>query len=135
VCTGQCSVLRLARLTNSLLSGKVGGVAAIIHRTVWCATGLSSEPAAPEPTISSAISVQSAHDAWPTPTVTRPHRIVRCATGLSGTVCQGGRGCNSRLRQKRKKIVHCSMSSGALDYPVRPHRRQLLPSKWSSNSS
>jgi hypothetical protein len=35
-------------------------------------------------------------------------------------VCHEGRGCNGRLRQKRKEITHCSLSGGASDYPVRP---------------
>jgi hypothetical protein len=30
------------------------------------------------------------------------------------------RGCNSRFRHKRKEIIHCSLSGGASDYPVRP---------------
>jgi uncharacterized protein (DUF2147 family) len=40
-------------------------------------TRLSGEPATPAPTVGSVISAQSAGDAWPAPTITRPHRTVR----------------------------------------------------------
>jgi hypothetical protein len=35
-------------------------------------------------------------------------------------VYQEGRGCNSWICQKRKEIVHCSLSSGVPDCPVCP---------------
>jgi hypothetical protein len=34
-------------------------------------------------------------------------------------VCHGASGCNGRLCQIRKEIMHCSLSGGALDCPVR----------------
>jgi hypothetical protein len=55
------------------------------------------------------------------PTVRRSHRTVRCATWpVAG---------NGRLRQKRKEIVHCSLSGGAPDCPVHPRTKgnQGLP--------
>jgi hypothetical protein len=63
----------------------------------------------------------SASNTWTSPTVTRSHRTVRCATGAGG--------CNGRLRQIRKGITHCSLSGGALDCPVRPRTEgnQSLP--------
>jgi hypothetical protein len=96
ILSGECPVPTLARSTNSLLSGKVGRVTTIIHRTVRCAVGLSGVPAAPAPTVGSAISGR---------------RVAR-ANGHQATsdcpVCQGGHGCNGRLRQKRKEITQCS---------------------------
>jgi hypothetical protein len=38
ILSGECPVPTLARSTNSLLSGKVGRVTTIIHRTVRCAS-------------------------------------------------------------------------------------------------
>jgi hypothetical protein len=35
-------------------------------------------------------------------------------------VCQGSQGYNGRLHQKKKEIVHCSLSGGAPDCPVCP---------------
>jgi hypothetical protein len=67
-------------------------------------TGLSSKSVTPTPTVGRAIS----------------GRHVDFTNGRKVTpdcpVCHKGRGCNSRLRQKRKEIVHC----GAPDCPVRP---------------
>jgi hypothetical protein len=39
---------------------------------------------------------------------------------LDCPVCHECRGCNGRLRQKRKEIAHCSLSGGAPDCRVRP---------------
>ena len=47
-------------------------------QTVRCATRLSGEPAA----LASTVGSESAGDVWPAPTVTRPHRTVRCAKGV-----------------------------------------------------
>jgi hypothetical protein len=80
VCTGQCLVPRLAHAMNSQLSEKVGGVTTIIHWTVWCAPDCPVS----QPRLCQRSVAQLASDAWPEPTVTRPHRTVRCATGLSG---------------------------------------------------
>jgi hypothetical protein len=69
---------------------------------------LSGEPAAPTPTVVRAIS----------------GRCVDYANGHQAApnclVCHEGRGCNGRLRQKRKEIVHCSLSDGVPDCPVCP---------------
>jgi hypothetical protein len=42
-----------------------------------------------------------------------------------------GCGCNGRLRQKRKEIVHFSLSGGAPDCPVRPRTEGIygLPNR------
>jgi hypothetical protein len=129
-CTEQRLVPRLAHATNSLLSRKVGGVAAIIHRTVWCATGLSGEPAAPEPTIGSTISgrrVACANGHQATPDYPVCHQTVRCAKGAMAVMVGFARkGRRSRLFTVR----WCTGLSGA---PT--DKRQLLPTKWSSNGS
>jgi hypothetical protein len=118
-----CTILRCTRLSgvHRTVSGaqagmldelaaleKSWGVAAIIHLTVRCATGLSSEPATPAPTVGNAISGQ------------RVARTNGHQAAPDCPVCQGGHGCNGRLHKKRKEIVHNSLSSGAPDCPVRP---------------
>jgi hypothetical protein len=80
-------------------------------------TGLSGKPAAPVPTVGSAISGRhvardNGHQAAP-----------------DCPVCQGDHGCNGRLHQKRKGDRTCSLSGVPTD------KRQLLPTKWSSNGS
>jgi hypothetical protein len=64
---------------------------------------------------------------WTSPAVTRLHRTVHCATGLSGV--PRGRWLHGRLCQTRKEIVHCSLSSGASDCLVHPRTEgdQSLP--------
>jgi hypothetical protein len=116
-----------------------------VHQTVWCTlnsvwcpgwqarqtrcsreklgmlrlkfTGLSDEPAAPAPTVGRAISVR------------RVARANGHQAALNCPVCQRARGCNDHLHQRRKEIMHCSLSGAITD------RIQLLPSKWSSNGS
>jgi hypothetical protein len=70
-------------------------------------TGLSDEPAVPAPTVGSEISVQSTGDAWPEPMVTWSHWTVRCAPDIV-RCAKGDCGCNGRLRQTRKEIMHFS---------------------------
>jgi hypothetical protein len=130
VCTEPCPVPRLAHSTNSLLTGKVGGVTAIIQRTFWCAPDCPVSQ--PRPRQRS--TTQSAGDVWPAPTVTRPHRTVRCATRLLD-VPRGSWMQRSASREKEGDhtlfpVRWCTGLSGA---PT--DRRQLLPSKWSSNDS
>jgi hypothetical protein len=71
-------------------------------------TGLSRESVAPTPTVSHAIS----------------GRHMDFTNGRKVTpdcpVCHEGRDYNGRLRQKRKENVHCSLSGGAPNSPVRP---------------
>jgi hypothetical protein len=73
-------------------------------------TGLSSKPTTLAPTVGSVIDTQSTGDAWPEPTVTRPHRTVRCAKWTEGTTVgfakEGKKSCTV-------------MSGGAPDCPVR----------------
>jgi hypothetical protein len=103
--------------------GKNQRIAAIIHRNVRrtpdCPVSLS------RPRQRSA--AQSTGDAWTSPTVTRPHRTVRCATStVAAMVVFARKGRKSHMFTLR----WCTGLSGA---PT--DRRQLLPSKWSSNGS
>jgi hypothetical protein len=95
--SGAQAVLRLARPVNWLLSGKVEGATAKIHRIVWCAPDCSVSQ--PRPRQRSA--ARSAGDTWTSPMVRRSHRTVWCATGaVSATV-----GFTSKGRKLR--TVHC----------------------------
>jgi hypothetical protein len=119
--------------TNSLLSGIAKDAATKIHRTVRCApdcsvcTGLFGASTASTPTVGSSISAKSTGDAWPEPTVTRPHRTVWCTKGTTdatvGFAKQGKKSC----------IVHVQWCTGLSCAPT--DRRQELPTKWSSNDS
>ena len=124
VCIEQCSVPRLARSTNSLLSGKVGDAVAKIHRTVRCAPDCPMSQ--PRPRQWSA--AQSAGDAWPKTTVTRPHRTVRCAIGLSGVPRGSWLQRLASLEKEGERALFivrwCTRLSGAST-----DRRQLLFSK------
>jgi hypothetical protein len=73
-------------------------------------TRLSGVPTMSASTIDSAISAQSTSDAWPEPTVTRPHRTVRCAKGTAGATV----GLPNKERNRA-----LFMSGGAPDCPVR----------------
>jgi hypothetical protein len=97
VCTGQCPVLRLAHSANWLLSRKVGGAATIIHWTVRCA----SDCLVWQPRLLQRLARPSASDTWTSPTVTRSHRTIWCATEAGD--------CNGRLRKKgsKSRTVHC----------------------------
>ena len=91
--------------------GKIEGVTTIIHRTVRYASHTPSQrPIA-----------WSAGATCARPTVTRLHRTVRCTMRPEAG--------NGRIRQTRKVITHCSLSSGAPDCPVRPQTEggQSLP--------
>jgi hypothetical protein len=61
---------------------------------------MSGEAPAPAPMIGSAINAQSAGDAWPTPTVTRPHRTVWCAKGVMAAMVGFAR------KGRRSRTVH-----------------------------
>jgi hypothetical protein len=80
------------------------------HNLPYCpvCNGLSGKPVEPTPTVSSAISGRRVGFA-------NSHQAAS-----NCPVCHGGHGYNGRLRQKRKEIVQCSLSSGALDCPVCP---------------
>jgi hypothetical protein len=93
---------------NLLLSGITKDVVAKIHRTVrWC-TGLSGEPTAPEPTVSSTISGRRI-------THGQSQRSLGC-TGLSG-VPRGPRVQWSASPEKERNQT-LFMSGGASDYTV-----------------
>jgi hypothetical protein len=86
---------------NWLLSIKVGA-----PRLKF--TGLSGVPAAPTPTVGRAISRRHVD-------TTNGHQVAPYCP-----VCHGAGGCNNRLCQTRKGIMHCSLSGGAQDCPMRP---------------
>jgi hypothetical protein len=122
-CTG-CSAM------NSLLSGITEGIVAKIHRTVRCALDcpVSQQRPCQRP------AARSTGDAWPEPTVTRPHRAVQCAPD-SVQCAKGTKGSTVGFAKEGKKssTVHvrwCIGLSGALT-----DRRQELPTKWRSNGS
>jgi hypothetical protein len=81
-------------------------------------TGLSGVPATPAPTVGNEISVQSTGDAWPAPTVTRPHQTVRCATGLS--YVPRGLWLQRSASPNKEGDRTLFMSGGSPDCPVRP---------------
>jgi hypothetical protein len=100
-------VPRLARSANWPLLGKTQGATTIIHWTVWCASHALIQRS----------TTRSADDTWLNqrskgctglsgvpPDYPVCHRTIRCATGAYG--------CNGRLRQKRKEIMHCSRAHG-----------------------
>jgi hypothetical protein len=81
-------------------------------------TRLSDAPKASSPTVDSAISAQSTGDAWPEPTITRPHRTVRCA--LDTVWCAQGTAAATVGFAKQGKNRALFMSGGAPNCPVRP---------------
>jgi hypothetical protein len=81
-------------------------------------TGLSDAPKVSAPTVDSAISAQSTGDAWPEPTVTRPHRTVRCALDI--VRCAQGTAATMVGFAKQGKNHALFMSGGAPDCPVCP---------------
>jgi hypothetical protein len=130
VCTGQCIVPRLAPATNRPLSGNTQRAAAIIHWTVWCA--LDCPESQPRPRQRSV--AQSAGDAWTSPMVRRAHQIIRCATGLSSVARASWLQRSASPEKEGNRALFtvrwCTGLSGA---PT--DKRQLWPSKWSSNGS
>jgi hypothetical protein len=115
VCTGHCQAGALGEQT---ILGKSQSAAAIIHRTVRCVSRTLSQRSIARTT--GATCAQ--------PAVTRSHQTVWCAMGLEAG--------NSRIRQTRNGITHCSLSGSAPDCPACPtDRRQPKPTKWSSNGS
>jgi hypothetical protein len=93
-CTGLSGVHRTVpgahtgSATNSLLSEIAEGAAAKIHRTIRCAPDCPVSQQRPR----QRSAARSTGDAWPEPTVTRPHRtilcalnIIRCAKGTEGS--------------------------------------------------
>jgi hypothetical protein len=92
-------VLRLARSMNSLLSGKVGGVAAIIH---WIVQYALDYPVSQSHSRQWS-AAQSVRDAWPAPTVTRPHRTVWCAKETVAATVGFAR------KERRLCNVHCAV--------------------------
>jgi hypothetical protein len=70
---------------------------------------------------------RSAGDAWLEPTVTRPHRAVRCAMGTEGSTVGFAR------EGKKSGIVHVQWCTGLSGAPT--DIRLELPTKWRSNGS
>jgi hypothetical protein len=72
-------------------------------------TGLSGEPTALAPTVGSEIDAKSTGDAWPEPTITRPHRTVQyaldsvwCSKWVEGSMVgftkEGKKSCTVHVR-------------------------------------
>jgi hypothetical protein len=117
VCTGQCPVPRLARRRTRRSREFTEDAAAIIHRTIQCASDYPVSQRCPRQWSAA----QSAGDAWPRPMVTWSHQnvrcapdSVRCAKGTEGsTVGFSKKGRRSGTRQG------LFMSGGAPGCPVR----------------
>jgi hypothetical protein len=77
---------------------------------------------------------QSASGVWTSPTVTKPHRTVQCVTGLSGVprVSWLQRSASPE-REGNRALFTVWWGIGLSGAPT--DRRQLWPSKWSSNGS
>jgi hypothetical protein len=95
-------VPRLSGLGFMLSQENAEGSAAIIHRTVRCASHAPGQ----RPT------VRSADDTWLS-------QRSEGRTGLFG-VPRGPVAATVGFAKKRKGIVHCSLYGGAPDCPVRP---------------
>jgi hypothetical protein len=80
---------------NKPLSGKTQRTMAIIHQTVRCALDCPVS----QPRQRSV--ARSAGDTWTSPTVTRSHRTVRCATGPMDTTVGFSR------KGRKSCTVHC----------------------------
>jgi hypothetical protein len=103
--------------------GKNQRIAAIIHRTVRRTPDCPVSQSCP----CQRSAAQSTGDAWTSPMVTKPHRIVRCAMSTVAAMV----GFTRKGRKSHMFTVRwCTRLSGA---PM--DRRKLLPSKWSSNDS
>jgi hypothetical protein len=83
----DCPVHRLVQQRTCCSREIAEGTAAIIDRTVWCAPNYSVS----QQRLRQWLAARSAGDAWPEPTVTRPHQTVRCAKGTEGSTV----GCNA----------------------------------------
>jgi hypothetical protein len=102
-CTGLSGVHRTvsdvqagASANRSLLR-KTQCVAAIIHRTVWCALDCPVGQSRP----SQRSVARSVCDTWTSPTVGRSLQTVRCATGaVAATV-------GFAKKERKSHIVHC----------------------------
>jgi hypothetical protein len=111
-CTGQCPMPRLACSTNSLLLGKVGGATVKFTRL----SGVSPDCPVSQLRPRQRSAAQSAGDAWPAPTVTRPHQTVRCVTGLSDV--PRGTWLQWLASLGKEGNRDCSLSGGAPDCSV-----------------
>jgi hypothetical protein len=98
LCTRQCPVPRLALGEQAALGKRLGGDAAINHRTVRCASRVPGQRS----------TAQSALATSAKPTVIKSHWTVWCTTGLSG-VPSGRRVATVGFARKGRKsiIAHC----------------------------
>ena len=129
-CTGHCPMHRLvqqrtrcsrelARAPWLKITGQSGG-----------APDYPMSHQRPTPTVGYAINRRHVAE----PTVTRPHRSIRCA--LDSVRCaKGTKGSTVGFARKgrRSDTVHVRWCTGLSGAPS--GRRQKLPTKWSSNSS
>jgi hypothetical protein len=70
---------------------------------------------------------QSAGNVWPALIVTRPHQTVRCAKGVVAATV------GFTKKEGNHALYHVRWCTGLSGAPT--DRRQLWPSKWSSNDS
>jgi hypothetical protein len=115
---------------NSLLSGIAEGAAAKIHRTVRCAPDCPVNQHRPR----QRSTARSTGDAWPEPTVTRPHWTVRCA--LDSVRCANWTEDSTvgfAKEVNKSCTVHVRWCTGQSDAPM--DRKQEFPTKWRSNGS
>jgi hypothetical protein len=135
-CTGLSSVHRTVSGAQAGSAAKLP-LSGIGEGVVAKITGLSG--GAPDYSVSQQCPRQqsearSASDAWPEPTVTRPHRTIRCAPDTI-RCAKGTKGSTVGFVIKGKKsgTVHVRWCTGLSGAPT--GRRQELPTKWSSNGS
>jgi hypothetical protein len=129
-CTEQCPVHRLVQQRTRCSRESA--------RASWLKiTGLSGD--APDCLVSQQrprqrSAVRSAGDAWPEPTVTKPHRTVRCAPD-SVRCAKGTEGSTVGFARKGMKsgTIHVRWCTGLPGAPT--DRKQELSTKWRSNGS
>jgi hypothetical protein len=130
-CTRLSGVHRTLAQQQTRCSRKIAeGAVAKIHRTVRCAPDCPVSQQHPRQWSAA----RSAGDAWPTPTVTRPHWTVWCAPD-SVRCAKGTEGSTVGFAREGKKldtvlVWWCTELSG-----VPTDRRQELTTKWRSNDS
>jgi hypothetical protein len=139
VLSQTCISLRVHQIVFGVQTGALDELAALEKSWRRCGynspdclvcTGLSGEPTAPTPTVDNAISrwrVAQANGHQAAPDCPVYHRTVWCAKGVvAATVGFAKKGKKSRLFTVR-------WGTGLSGEPT--DRRQLLPTKWSSNGS